>query len=421
MFLKSSQPKIPARNLALTLLFIASVFNYTDRYMLAVLVPAIKEDLLLSDTQIGFITGIAFTIFYVVMGIPIARLADKYNRKNILSIALCVWSLMTALCGLVQSFIQLMFARIMVGVGESGASPASYSIISDYFPARKRTGAISVYLSGGCGGILIGFSLGGWLVEAYSWRIALLLVGAAGVAFSLLLYKFLIEPSRGQSDGVENPGIVPLKDGIITLLSSRTFRHAAFGCALYNALLLAYVNWLPSFFVRTYDIGIGEIGSLLALVLGISQFVGYMVGGTLTDHLAKINVRWNVRFPAIVMLASTPVFTFSFTLDTANEVLLCLCIPLMIGVMQVSAIFAITQVLVDVRMRAVASGVLILILNVISGLGPFVVGIISDLLAPSTGMESLRYTLLGMTPLMGIWASFHYFRAERYIHDDLVR
>ena len=148
---------------ALALLFMVSFFNYMDRYMLAVLLPAIKADLQLSDTEIGFITGLAFTLFYATMGIPIAKLADRYSRKNIIAVALSVWSVMIALCGLAQNFVQLAVARIMVGVGEAGASPPSHSLIADLFPVEKRARALSVYTLGAPVGILVGFLLGGWI------------------------------------------------------------------------------------------------------------------------------------------------------------------------------------------------------------------------------------------------------------------
>lgn len=412
-----------APHFALALVFIVSVFNYTDRYMIAILLPSIRQEFHLSDTQMGFLTGLAFTFFYVLMGVPIARLADQYSRRKILSISLAIWSLMTAACGLAQNFVQLVIARVLVGIGEAGSSPPSYSLLSDLYPPKKRAGPMAVYLAGGPAGILIGFTLGGWLAEQYGWRTALVSVGLPGILFALLLYKLLVDPARGQTDGaVANLPAVPFSQGLKALLSNPTFRHAALGCAFYNALIVAYVNWLPSFFVRTHGLGLKETGFMLALTIGPSQLFGVIAGGYFADHLSRFDVRWYVRFPAIVILLATPLFMLSLFLGSANAAFACLFLPLMIGVMQTSPAFAITQSLVEVRMRAVASAVLILIINVISGgFGPVAVGFISDMLEPSMGVHSLKYALIVVTPLFGLWAAFHYLWAVKTIRADLGR
>src|SRR5690606_8784079 len=201
---------------------------------------------------------------------------------------------------------------------------------------------------------------------------------------------------------------------------NRTFRHAALGCAFYNALIVAYVNWLPSFFVRSHGLGIAETGVMLALIIGPSQFLGTIAGGVCADQLSKRDVRWYMRLPAAVILFATPLFMLAFVLESASLALASLFVPLLIGVMQTSPAFAITQSLVDVRMRAVASAVLILIINVISGgRGPVTVGFASDVLEPLLGAQSLRYALLAVTPVFGLWAVLHYLLASRHIRDDL--
>jgi len=416
-------PAMLASHLSLVLLFVVSIFNYTDRYMIAILLPGIKRDFHLSDTQMGFLTGVAFTIFYVVAGIPIARIADKYSRKKLLALALAVWSLTTAACGLAQNFVQLAIMRTLVGIGEAGSSPPCYSLISDLYPSKQRATAMAIYLAGAPTGILIGFILGGWLTEQYGWRVALVAVGAPGLLFALVLAKLLKDPRRGQMDPPqESAQPVRFATGLATLLSKPTFWHVALGTAFYNALIVAYVNWLPSFFVRSHGLGIRRTGLLLALVMGPSQLIGVIVGGFLADRLGKRDVRWYLNFPAAAILLAAPIFMLSLTLVSANLALLCLFVPLFVGVMQTSPPFAVTHSLVDVRMRAVASAVLILIINVISGgLGPITVGFISDLLQPTFGAQSLRYALLLVTPAFSIWASVHFFVAGRHIRKDLGR
>jgi predicted MFS family arabinose efflux permease len=408
-------------HLSLALLFIVSIFNYTDRYMIAILLPNIKRDFQLSDTQMGFLTGVAFTIFYVLAGIPIARIADKYSRKKLLSVAVAVWSVMTAACGLAQNFVQLAIMRTLVGIGEAGSSPPCYSLISDLYPSKQRATAMAIYLAGAPAGILIGFILGGWLTELYGWRVALVAVGMPGLLFALVLAKLLKDPARGQMDAThESAQPVRFMSGLMALLGKPTFWHTALGTAFYNALIVAYVNWLPSFYVRSHGLGIARTGLLLALVMGPSQLIGVVVGGSIADRLGKHNARWYLNFPAAVILLATPLFMLSLVLANTQLALICLCVPLFIGVMQTSPPFAVTHSLVDARMRAVASAVLILIINIVSGgLGPIAVGFISDLLQPNFGTQSLRYALLLVTPTFSIWASLHFFLAGRHIHADL--
>ena len=316
---------------ALALLFMVSFFNYMDRYMLAVLLPAIKADLQLSDTEIGFITGLAFTLFYATMGIPIARLADRYSRKNIIAIALSVWSVMTALCGLAQNFVQLAVARIMVGVGEAGARPPSHSLIADMFPVEKRARAISVYTLGAPVGILVGFLLGGWITQLYGWRAALFTVGIPGILLALLVYRRLDEPERGAADGlsrtmeVQPPSfrrmpesseaadglprtmeVPPFWFSLKTLMASPTFRHLSFATGLYTVLWLGVVQWLPSFFTRSFGLEIGEVSTWLAIILSSSQLIGMLTGGYLADRLGASDLRWYVWVPSLAILVPPP-------------------------------------------------------------------------------------------------------------------
>ncbi len=405
---------------ALALLFMVSFFNYMDRYMLAVLLPAIKSDLQLSDTEIGFITGLAFTLFYATMGIPIARLADRYSRRNIIAIALTVWSVMTALCGLAQNFVQLAVARIMVGVGEAGASPPSHSLIADLFPVEKRARAISVYTLGAPVGILIGFLLGGWITQLYGWRAALFTVGIPGILLALVIYRKLHEPERGAADGLpRNTEIQPFWFTLKTLMSSPTFRHLSFATGLYTVLWLGVVQWLPSYFTRSFGLGIGEVGTWLAIILSTSQIIGMVAGGYLADRLGSGDLRWYVWVPSLAILVSTPMFALTFLTQDSTVAFLSLFLPFMIGVMQGPPTFAVAQGLADVRMRAMAAALLLLITNLIGGgIGPQAVGIMSDYLAEQHKQDSLRYSLLAVSLVFGLWSSLHYFLAGKTIRRE---
>lgn len=411
--------RIDARQ-ALALLFLVSLFNYMDRYMLAVLLPAIKTDLRLSDTQVGFVSGLAFTLFYATMGIPIARLADRYSRKNIIAIALAVWSAMTAVCGLAQNFVQLALARIMVGVGEAGCSPPSHSLIADLFPVKQRAKALSVYALGAPVGILIGFLLGGWLTQLYGWRVALFTVGLPGILLAWVVYRRLDEPQRGAADGLANvPALPPFWFSLKTLMASPTFRHVSFATGLYTVLWLGVVQWLPSFFTRSFGLEIGVASTWLAIILSVSQLIGMLSGGYLADRFGANDLRWYVWVPAIAILISTPMFALTFLTQNPTVAFLSLFLPFMIGVMQGPPSFAVAQGLADLRMRAMAAALLLLVANLVGGgIGPQAVGMMSDFLAPRFNADSLRYALLTVSLLFGMWASLHYFLAGKTIRAE---
>ena len=405
---------------ALGLLFLVSFFNYMDRYMLAVLLPSIKADLALSDTQVGLITGLAFTLFYATLGIPIARLADRYSRRKIIAIALAFWSVMTAVCGFTQSFLQLLLARVFVGAGEAGASPPSHSLISDLFPARERALALSVFSLGAPVGILVGFALGGWLVERYSWRIALLMVAVPGLLLAVVAWWRLPDPRRGGTEGMTAaPVVPPLLQTLRALMGTPSFRQVSIATGLYTVLWLGVVQWLPSFFTRSFDLGMGQVSLVLALVLSSSQIIGMLTGGALADRLGRRDLRWYLWLPAIAILISTPAFAVTFTTASATLAYASLFLPFMIGIVQGPATFAVVQGVADVSMRATAAALLLLITNLIGGgIGPYVVGALSDLLLDRFGVDSLRYSLLVVALFFGTWSSLHYLLGARSLRAD---
>ncbi len=406
----------------LALLFGVAFFNYMDRYMLAVLLPAIKTDLALSDTQIGFITGIAFTLFYATLGIPIARLADRRSRRVIVSVALMVWSAMTALCGLATNFVQLAVARVMVGVGEAGATPPSHSLLSDVFPKAERARALSVMSLGAPVGILAGFLLGGWLATAYSWRIALFAVAVPGFVLGLGLLRWLPEPPRGGADGLATSQAqepASFRATLRTLLANATFRHVSIATGLYTVVWLGVVQWLPSFYMRSFGMSLTEVSTWLAFILSGSQVLGMLGGGFLADRLGRRDLRWYAWLPAAAIFCSIPMFVLALLAGQAMWALLAMFPPFMISVMQGPASFATIQGVSDVRMRATAAALMLLITNLIGGvLGTQSVGILSDLMAARFDANSLRYALLIVVLIFGTWASFHYYWAARTIRAD---
>ena len=307
------------RNYALFLLMMAYTANYVDRQILAILMQPIKLELGLSDTQLGFLSGLTFAIFYATLGVPIAMWADRSNRRNIVALALTIFSGMTVVCGFVTSFAQLALARIGVGVGEAGSSPPSHSMIADMFPPEKRASAMGVYSLGINLGILIGFLVGGWVSQWYGWRVAFFLVGAPGLIIALLVRFTLKEPSRGAADGLTEQGGMPAPavGAVFRLLwSQKSFRHLSFATALAALGGYAGVNWLPAFLARSFQMSGGEIGTWLALIIGISGGAGTFLTGYLADRFGKRDVRWNLWVVAIILSVCFP---FSVAMYTSYD------------------------------------------------------------------------------------------------------
>lgn len=411
------------KNYVLLILTGVYTFNFIDRQILVILQESIKVDLELSDTQLGLLTGFAFAIFYVTLGIPIARLADKYNRKNIISLALIFWSAMTALSGLAQNFIHLLLARIGVGVGEAGGSPPAHSMISDYFPKEKRATALSIYSIGIYIGVLLGYLGGGWLDEYFGWRIAFLVLGVPGIIYAFILYFTVKEPERGYSDRVKTltqdpPNIFQV---FKILMSRRSFIFIALGSGLNTFSLYAVGNWSPSFLFRLHDMSIGEIGTWLALIAGIAGGVGTYLGGYLSDKIGKADRRWYLWLPALAILISIPFQLGYFFLSTTSVVLFMAIFPNLLQTTYLGPSLAMTHGMVSIRMRAFSSAVLFFILNFIGlGLGPLFVGMLSDYLTPSMGIESIRWAL-SITVIASFLAVLCFFYAGTILENDLDR
>ncbi|WP_036256527.1 spinster family MFS transporter [Spongiibacter marinus] len=407
---------------ALFILTIVYSFNFIDRQLLAILQESIKAELLLSDTQLGLLTGFAFALFYVTAGIPIARWADAGNRRNIVALAVFIWSFMTAISGLVQNYLQLLMARIGVGVGEAGGSPPSHSMISDMFPAERRASALGFYSTGVSIGILFGFLMGGWLNEFFGWRVAFFVVGVPGVLLAVVVRYTLREPRRGLSENRDdNPEPVAVKEVVALLWSRRSFRHMAWAGALSAFAGYSVANWSASFIIRSYGMSTGELGTWLALIIGIGGAVGVFGGGLLADKLAAKDTRWYVLLPALAGVISLPFAAGVYLVDNVYASLLLMIIPAIQSNVFLGNTLAVSHSLVGLRMRAMASAILFFIFNLVGlGAGPWSVGLLSDLLAPQFGDESLRYAMLALVPLMVSLSALHFYLSSRHLKRDLA-
>jgi len=410
-----------ARNYALVLLTIVYSFNFIDRQLLAILQESIKLDLGLSDSQLGLLTGFAFAVFYVTAGIPIARWADRANRRNIIAMSVGLWSLMTALSGVVQNYAQLLIARVGVGVGEAGGSPPSHSIISDIFPATQRASALSFYSTGVNFGILFGFLFGGWLDQFFGWRVAFMVVGLPGILLALIVRFTLKEPMRGLAEKRQvSDESIPFTQVVSLLWSRISFRHMAFGAALNAFAGYSTSSWTASFMIRSHSMTTGELGTYLAIILGLSGAIGVFGGGLLADRLARKDKRWYMWLPAITGVICVPFMVFVYLVDNPYTALWLSLIPGILFNVYLGNAIATTHGLVGLRMRATASAILFLILNIIGlGLGPWTIGILSDYYSVSLGTESLRQAMLYVLPPVMLWSACHFYMATRTLRNDL--
>ena len=407
---------------ALVIRTIVYSFNFIDRQLLAILQEAIKADLLLSDSQLGLLTGFAFAAFYVTAGIPIARWADRGNRRDIVALSLFVWSFMTAISGLVNNYLQLLLARIGVGIGEAGGSPPSHSIISDIFPPNKRASAIGFYSMSVSVGILFGFLAGGCLNEFFGWRIAFLVVGAPGILLAVVVRMSVPEPIRGLTEKRQvSSQAVPLAEVVSALWSRRSFRHLAMGAGLNAFAGYSISNWTASFMIRSHAMTTGELGTWLSMTIGLGGAVGVFCGGLLADRLAPRDQRWYAWLPALAGFICLPFMTAVYLVSNPYTALLLGVVPGILFNVYLGNTIATTHGLVGLRMRALSSAILFLVINTIGlGLGPWSVGLLSDYLEPQLGAESLRYAMLYLLPAVMFWSACHFYLASRTLRQDLA-
>jgi len=408
---------------ALGTLTVVYSFNFIDRQLLAILQESIKAELLLSDAQLGLLTGFAFAVFYVTAGLPIASWADRSNRRNIVALSLFVWSFMTAISGFAQNYWQLLLARIGVGVGEAGGSPPSHSMISDIFPPESRAGALGFYSTGISFGILFGFLFGGWLNEFFGWRVAFLVVGVPGILLALLVRFTLAEPIRGLNEQREVADQNASMGAVISLLwQRRSFRHMAMGAAMNAFAGYSVANWVASYMIRSYQMPTGELGTWLALIVGVGGAIGVFGSGVVADRLGRRDGRWYMWMPAVACVIAIP-FQFGvyyFAKDPYFALTMAI-VPAVLSNAYLAATIATVHGLVGLRMRALSSAILFFILNIIGlGAGPSSVGLLSDFLQPTYGIESLRYALLILVPLALCWSGLHYLLAARHVRADLA-
>ena len=412
-----------ARRYSLFILAIVYMFNFIDRQILAILLPSIKEEFQVGDTVLGFLVGTAFALFYVTLGIPIARYADRCNRRNLIALAVATWSGMTALSGMAANIWHLALARVGVGIGEAGCSPPAHSMIADLYPPEKRSSAMGVYTLGISAGVMLAYLAGGWIAENIGWRTAFFAVGLPGLLLALVVRFTVREPARGESEQRDDSGEQPsLREVAAFLLRRKSFLYIAVGAGLSSWVGYSIIFQMPNFLVRSFDVGTTEIGIWLGLIYGIAGGAGFFLGGYFADSIGQRSHRKALSFLAAATMLATALNAAVFLSPTLIWCLGLLVVPSVISNFYLAPALSQTQSLVSLRMRAVASSLLLLIINIIGLLvGQPITGFVSDLLATPFGVESMRYALLIVSIAALPVAAWCYWQAGRSIELDLQR
>lgn len=409
----------PTRVMLWTLL-VVYIFNFLDRQIVVILAEPIARDLDLSDTQIGLMSGMAFALLYTVLGMPIARYADRSttDRGKLIAVSLAIWSAMTALCGVAQNFTQLLLARMGVGVGEAGCTPAAHSLIADRVPPERRASALAFYALGIPIGSLLGMLIGGTLADTLGWRSAFLVVGLPGTVLAVLVVAMLKdsnrpvrEPAQGQADNM----VQALK----TIFRSRAYVLLLLAGSAAAFLAYGKSQWIAIFFQRTHGLSPGEVGFWFGLGGGAAGIAGTWLGGWLADRFGRHNRRHVMTAPAIGMAIAAPLSFAAFFMTDWRLALLLLMIPTLCNTLYYGPTYSGVQGLVPLRTRAMATATLLFGQNLIGlGLGPLFFGMLSDMLQPQYGTDSVRYVLYGAAWL-GLIPAFFFWRCSLRLNSEL--
>lgn len=407
------------RAYVLFILVVVYTFNFIDRQIIGILAVPIKADLGLTDTQLGLMGGLAFALFYTGLGIPVAMLADRFSRTWIMTVALTIWSAMTAVSGLATNFTQLFLARLGVGVGEAGGVAPAYSLIADYFPPGQRARALSIYSFGIPIGSAIGIVFGGIIASLINWRYAFFIVGLAGIVIAPIFRLTIKEPPRGQYDRQRSDTQAPgLKVILRTLSRKPSFWLLSLGASCSSMMGYGMFFWLPSFFVRSYHLSLLNASLFYGAVLLIGGLAGIWAGGWLGDRFGHSRRSQYARIPAIAFILAVPFYVLAILSPTLTLSFVVLLVPTALGLAWLGPVISAIQHLVPPNMRATASAIFLFINNLIGiGLGTFAIGLLSDTLQAQFGDDSLRYSILAGTGFY-VLASALFFLAARWLEQD---
>lgn len=405
----------------LAVLTLVSSFNYLDRNLFSIVLEAIKAEMHLSDTALGMIGGLAFALFYSIMGIPVAWLADRSNRRTIIGIGLTFWSLMTALTGLVQSVWQLGLTRFLMGAGEACSIAPSTSLLSDLYGRNRRPLAMSIFSCGAGLGTLAGYMMGGWVNQHYGWRPAFIVAGIPGLAVALLLFLTVKEPSRGAAEPGAGLNVTGLWETLWYLVRTPSYVFLVCGGCLMAVHLYAGIIWSPAFLMRVHELSPSRVGIYLGLIRGPLGMLGVLAGGAVATYLGRRDERWRLWTPALVCVLAAPaevLFLFGSSLQAS---ILGLAAASFLTAMHLGPVYAAVLGAVRVRMRAMATAVFLLFANLVGQvLGPLGVGYLNDLLNGRYGSLAIRHSML-LEASAALAAGILFWLAARWSVDDARR
>ena len=403
----------------LAVLFVVYVFNFIDRQILSILLQPIKEDLQVSDTAMGFLTGFAFAIFYAIAGLPLARVADRWVRRSLIALSLATWSLMTAASGLARNFTDLALARVGVGIGEAGCTPPAHSLLSDYFPPEKRATVLAVYACGIYMGVGLGFWLGGWLNDAFGWRVAFMVIGLPGVAMAVVVRFTVREPPRGMSERTAATSrSYSLGETWRFLTRLPSGRRISLGAAFQAFVGYGLGAWIPAFFIRLHGMTPGELGLWLSWITGLGGAIGAFSGGWLADRWVGDQPKARAYISLVGALCSTPFIVAALVLENTTLALLSFFPANIFGTMWIGPAGSIVQDLAPPAMRATAAAVFIFILTMIGlGAGPQTVGIFNDIIGTP---DAIRYSLLGVAVSTSLLSAVFFWLTGKTLERDIT-
>ncbi|WP_374598032.1 spinster family MFS transporter [Sphingosinicella sp.] len=417
-------PVLNSRWYVLLILTLVYTLNIADRFVLSTLIEPIKSEFALTDAEVGLLTGAVLAVFYVTAGIPLGFLADRINRKRMIVVSLTAWSLLTALCGATRSFMELLLARIGVGIGEAGGTPPSQSLLADRFHPRERAMAMSLFAIGAAAGAALGSSLGGYLNDAYGWRFVLIAFGAMGLPVALILALSVSEPLRGELDASpasQEPA--NLREALRFIARRPSLLHTLAGVTIITFWGWGLMWWTPSFLARSHAMTLSEIGEHLGLMHALGGTAVTLGTAWAMHRMAGKDPRYQAWFVGgTTLLATAPsMLAYWVSSEAAAIALLWLFIP--VTYLYIGPTLALAQNLVPATMRALISAVLVFVANVANlVVAPLLIGFLSDVLSTRIAdpAQSLRYVLMACS-LTGLWASAHYFAAARRLAHDLAR
>jgi MFS family permease len=383
-------------NYVLGVLTLMYLFNYLDRWVLSILVVDVKEEFGVSDAWMGFLLGPAFAVFYTLLGLPIAKLADRYSRRLIISVAFVTWSLMTAVSGLSRSAAELTAARVGVGIGEAGGTAPTHALLADYFPPERRAFAFGIFQQGVYLGQLVGLVGGAAIATSLGWRMTFIVFGLAGIAGAALLYFTVREPQRGRFDPKPQQTQEPpaIREVFSYLWRRPSFRAISIGAGIASFGGTGFGSWMPTLLERTLEMSKTDIGLQYGSVTAVSASLGALAAGKITDVMSRRDSRWLMWVPAFSVISSLPFLIGQALAPTPNFALVMAVPSGLLGGGWAPAVYAAVQQLAPARMRAVGASIIVLFITLLGqGAGPFAIGLLNDAFESRFGVNAIRASM----------------------------